>query len=74
METCNVFEHGKDMGNILGSLCDVYLRNIRVYMRNDSLGINLVIKLLKHILISEQVPWTNHLEVCSKIFLLLMTF
>lgn len=56
METCNVFEHGKDMGNILGSLCDVYLRNIRVYMRNDSLGINLVIKLPKHILISEQVP------------------
>ena len=24
METCNVFEHGKDMGNILGSLRDVW--------------------------------------------------
>ena len=24
IETCNVFEHGKDMGNILGSLSDVW--------------------------------------------------
>lgn len=61
METWNVFEHGKDMGNVLGSLCDVYLRNMKVYMRNNSIGINSAVKLPNHILISEQVPWTNHL-------------
>ena len=44
------------MGNVLGSLCDVYLRNMKVYMRNNSIGINSAVKLPNHILISEQVP------------------
>ena len=32
-DTGNVFEHEKDMGNVLGSLCDT-----PVYMINDSTG------------------------------------